>query len=165
MIAEFRGMAQAASGMTDIISPEERSALMRRILGRDTTPELAVRSLAHRLGYRYRLHRSDLAGSPDLVFPSRKKVIFVHGCFWHAHECRKQRHPKSRAEYWAMRFKKNQERDSRNQRDLKSAGWHVLVIWECETKNQSQLRLKLKRFLDTEDRANQKHGAGSQRAL
>lgn len=133
--------------MTDILSKTQRSALMRRIRGRDTRPELIVRKLAHSLGYRFRLHKKSLPGSPDLVFPFRRKIIFVHGCFWHGHECRRNRHPKSRPDYWAMRFAKNKERDQRNLSALNALGWSVLVIWECETADTNHLSRRLVRFL------------------
>lgn len=133
--------------MVDKLTPQQRSDLMRRIRGRDTAPELAVRRAAHGLGYRYRLHKKELPGSPDLVFVSRRKVIFVHGCFWHAHGCKNWRHPTTRPDYWALRFAKNKERDKRNTADLKAAGWRVLVVWECELKIAAKLRARLRRFL------------------
>jgi DNA mismatch endonuclease, patch repair protein len=106
---------------------------MRRIKGKDTLPELAVRRLIHRLGYRYRLHRTALPGRPDLVFPGRKKVVFVHGCFWHQHaECASDRVPHANSQYWAPKLTRNVARDAAHRVALQSAGWEVLVVWECE---------------------------------
>ena len=110
-----------------------RSAVMRAVKGRDTKPEITVRRAAHALGYRFRLHRKDLPGSPDLVFPSRKKVVFVHGCFWHGHDCaRGARTPKTNAEYWRAKIARNVVRDARVERELAALGWAVLTIRECE---------------------------------
>jgi DNA mismatch endonuclease (patch repair protein) len=106
---------------------------MARVRSRDTTPEIQVRSLLHRLGYRFRLHRKELPGTPDLVFPSRRKVIFIHGCFWHQHPgCRKATAPKTRAEFWRSKLNKNVQRDAIAQERLQAEGWGTLVIWECE---------------------------------
>jgi len=121
---------------------------MRSIRGKNTRPEMIVRSVAHRLGFRFRLHTKHLPGSPDLVFPSRKKVIFVHGCFWHNHSCQRGRHPKTRPAYWAMRFEKNRTRDVRQVRALRRAGWKVLTVWECQLTDASKLALRLQNFLD-----------------
>lgn len=126
-----------------------RSALMRRIRAKDTTPERAVRRAAHSLGYRFRLHRRNLPGTPDLTFPGLRKVIFVHGCFWHRHfGCPRTTTPKTRASYWHEKFEKNVERDRRNAAALRARGWEVLVIWECETFDQTELLATLCRFLD-----------------
>lgn len=131
----------------DKLSPIARSALMSRIRGKDTTPELIVRSLVHRLGYRFRLHVADLPGRPDLVFPSRRKVMFVHGCFWHAHpKCRRAFRPATRASYWAEKLKANRARDRRNLHELEKLGWSALVVWECEVR-RSGLSGRLQRFL------------------
>lgn len=112
----------------------QRSRNMRAIKSQDTKPEMTVRQLVHSLGYRYRLHRKDLPGKPDLVFPSRKKAILVHGCFWHMHDCRRgYREPKENSGYWSSKIARNRERDIQTQHDLKALGWDVLVIWECET--------------------------------
>ena len=108
---------------------------MVAIRGSNTKPEIKVRRLAHRLGYRFRLHRKDLPGRPDLAFPGRRKVIFVHGCFWHQHPdpgCRPAALPRTRQDYWHPKLARNVERDARNIADLEAAGWQVLVIWECE---------------------------------
>lgn len=132
----------------DIVSPQRRSEMMSGIRGRDTKPEIAVRRLAHRLGYRFRLHRRDLPGTPDLVFPGRKKVIFVHGCFWHRHPgCRFAYQPKSNVEKWRSKFETNVTRDARVRRELDDLGWDVLTIWECETANLQTLATKLTKFL------------------
>ncbi|WP_083861283.1 very short patch repair endonuclease [Microvirga lotononidis] len=125
-----------------------RSALMARVKGRDTKPELIVRRVAHALGHRFRLHRRDLPGTPDMVFPRLKKVIFVHGCFWHRHPgCSKASSPKTRAAFWQSKFDANVERDARSIRELRRAGWDVEVVWECETKDVDALESKLRRFL------------------
>jgi len=115
---------------------EQRSAVMRAVKSRDTKPEMIVRRAAHALGYRFRLHRKDLPGSPDLVFPSRKKAIFVHGCFWHGHDCtRGARMPKANAEYWTTKIGRNVTRDARVRGELASLDWETLTIWECELKD------------------------------
>ena len=132
----------------DKLSAERRSENMRRIRSQDTNPELALRSLIHRLGYRFRLHRKDLPGRPDIVFPGRRKVIFAHGCFWHQHSgCREGRIPSSRLEYWGPKLSRNKIRDAANQARLEEEGWQVLVVWECELKGGAALTKKLKRFL------------------
>lgn len=122
---------------------------MRAVKGKNTGPEMIVRRLVHALGYRYRLHRKDLPGKPDLVFPARRGVIFVHGCFWHQHDCpRGARSPKSNRDYWLPKLRRNRERDAKNQARLKEEGWKVLVVWECETKDRDRLARGLKGFLD-----------------
>ncbi len=124
---------------------------MRAIRGKDTKPEHAVRSLIHRLGYRYRLHVRELPGCPDLVFPSRRKVIFVHGCFWHRHHCRKGRStPTTRARFWKEKLESNKSRDVKHRRKLRRLGWSVLTIWECQIapKKADQLAQRVRRFLD-----------------
>lgn len=122
---------------------------MSRVREKNTSPELKVRSLVHRLGYRFRLHRKDLPGKPDLVFPSRKKIIFVHGCFWHGHDCaRGKREPKSNTEYWVEKIRRNTERDARHWSELKSLGWDALVVWECELKDAEALSSRLTSFLE-----------------
>ncbi|GLK54273.1 very short patch repair endonuclease [Methylopila capsulata] len=121
---------------------------MRAVKSRDTKPEMQVRRAAHALGYRFRLHRKDLPGSPDLVFPSRKKVIFVHGCFWHGHNCpRGSRMPKTNAEYWQAKIARNVARDWRTLAELGALGWEALTIWECELKDPSGLADRLRSFL------------------
>lgn len=133
--------------MTDRLSKPERSTLMGRIRGKDTRPELALRRLLHGLGYRFRLHRRDLPGRPDLVFPGRRKAIFLHGCFWHRHQgCRNATIPKSSADFWTAKFRANVDRDARNLADLAALGWDVLVVWECELK-AVDLEARLRTFL------------------
>jgi DNA mismatch endonuclease (patch repair protein) len=134
--------------VADKLSAERRSANMRRIRNKDTSPELMLRSMIHRLGYRFRLHRKDLPGKPDLVFPSRRKVIFVHGCFWHQHSgCKEGRLPASRLEYWEPKLKRNQVRDAENRAHLEEAGWDVLTVWECSLRKRPPLIKTLRRFL------------------
>jgi DNA mismatch endonuclease (patch repair protein) len=125
----------------------DRSENMRRIRSKDMLPELAVRSMVHRMGYRFRLHRKDLPGKPDLVFVARRKVIFVHGCFWHAHDCKTAHRPKSNADYWGPKLKRNQARDERNLVALVAQGWKPLVIWECELKKGLCAGARIRRFL------------------
>jgi DNA mismatch endonuclease (patch repair protein) len=123
---------------------------MSRVRGRDTKPEMLVRRLTHGMGYRYRLHRRGLPGSPDLVFPSRMKVIFVHGCFWHQHldpDCKLARLPKSKLDFWGPKLETNRERDERNIVSLGELGWDVLIIWECQTKNREKLQARIGEFL------------------
>ena len=126
----------------------DRSENMRAIRSKGMRPELAVRSLVHKLGYRFRLHRKDLPGKPDLVFVSRRKVIFVHGCFWHSHkDCKVAHIPKSNFGYWGPKLELNQARDSKNIEALAAAGWTPLVIWECDTVDEKALSQRVKRFL------------------
>ncbi len=129
--------------MVDTLSPEERSALMARIRGVDTKPEMTVRRALHARGYRYRLHGRGLPGRPDLVFRKRRKAVFVHGCFWHRHGCKKTTQPKSRQEYWQDKFAKNVARDRRNAEQLALDGWQVIVVWECEVETDEQLLERL----------------------
>jgi len=121
--------------MVDRLTPQRRSWLMSRVRGRDTTPEMKVRKSLSALGYRYRLYRMDLPGKPDLVFPGRKKAIFVHGCYWHGHRCRYGRLSKSRTEYWRDKIETNRARDRRNLSGLKKLGWKTLVVWQCQLKD------------------------------
>ena len=130
--------------MTDIVDSKRRSELMAGIKGRDTAPERMVRSVAHRMGLRFRLHRKDLPGRPDLVFPKHQSVVFVHGCFWHRHEgCRLAYSPKSRVAFWTEKFAANVARDARQEADLKALGWRPLVIWECETRHEAVVEDRL----------------------
>ncbi len=130
--------------MTDIVDSKRRSELMAGIRSRNTTPELVVRRIAHRMGLRFRLHRTDLPGSPDLVFPKHQLAVFVHGCFWHRHEgCRYASTPKSRAAFWMEKFAANVARDVRQEAALRACGWRVLIIWQCETKNRALVVHKL----------------------
>lgn len=135
--------------MGDLLTSAERSARMRRIRKANTKPELAVRRAAHAAGLRFRLHRRDLPGSPDLVFPSRRIALFVHGCFWHQHEgCRLCRQPKSRLEYWLPKLKRNRERDERAAALLADSGWRVVTVWECETTDPEALSERLRKVAD-----------------
>ena len=134
--------------MADRLTKERRSRLMSMVRSKNTTPELKVRSLVHRLGYRFRLHYKKLPGKPDLAFPGRKKVIFVHGCFWHGHEnCSKGRLPKSNLGVWKPKIVRNQQRDSENLGRITEAGWEVLIVWQCELKQLEELGRNLHRFL------------------
>lgn len=134
----------------DTVDRETRSRVMSRIRGRDTKPEMAVRRLTHRMGYRFRLHRRDLAGSPDLVFPGRRKVIFVHGCYWHRHPgCRFAYSPKSNVDFWNEKFASNVARDTAALTQLQAEGWHPLVIWECESTDAEKLEVRLLAHLGT----------------
>lgn len=120
---------------------------MQSVKQKDTKPELIMRSALHRLGYRFRLHVSGLSGRPDVVFPSRKKVVFVHGCFWHGHECDKGKPPRSRQEYWLPKLAANKKRDERNVNELEGAGWQCLTIWQCETKEMTRTMKRVVQFL------------------
>ncbi|MFN4089285.1 MAG: very short patch repair endonuclease [Alphaproteobacteria bacterium] len=120
---------------------------MQSVKGRDTGPERIVRRILHRAGYRYRLHDRRLPGTPDIVFRSRRKAIFVHGCFWHAHGCAKGRPPKSRTDYWDAKIQANCARDARNRSDLEALGWEVLIVWQCELKREDDLATRLSSFL------------------
>lgn len=121
---------------------------MQAVKGKDTKPEIAVRRLLYSMGYRYRLHRKGLPGRPDIAFVGRRKAIFVHGCFWHGHDCPKGRLPKSRLEYWRPKIFQNTERDKSNIEQLQSLGWRSLVVWQCEIADLTDLSTRLKAFLD-----------------
>ncbi|WP_306919474.1 MULTISPECIES: very short patch repair endonuclease [unclassified Arthrobacter] len=130
------------------MNTEQRSAHMAKIRSKNTKPEVRLRSLLHRAGYRFRLHERSLPGRPDLVFTARRKVIFVNGCFWHGHDCSVgSRLPKTNTDFWALKREKNQERDARQLRELESLGWSVLVVWECELPPNSPLDASLMSFL------------------
>lgn len=134
--------------MADVFTPEKRSRIMARVKGSNTRPELLVRSLIHRMGFRFRLHRRDLPGCPDIVLPRHRKVIFIHGCFWHGHEgCHRSARPTSNQDFWEKKLSGNIERDKRNVLELKELGWKVLVVWTCETKETERLIAILSRFL------------------
>jgi DNA mismatch endonuclease (patch repair protein) len=134
--------------MTDVYSAEKRSAVMRRVKGRNTTPELAVRRALTRLGARYRLHRKDLPGKPDIVLPGRRLAIFVHGCFWHGHDCaRGARVPKQNRDYWVGKVARNRARDAANREALTVLGWRVETIWECDLKDADALSERLAHLL------------------
>lgn len=135
--------------MVDTVDKETRSRIMSRVRGKDTAPEMIVRRLVFSLGYRYRLHDARLPGKPDLVFAGRKKVIFVHGCFWHRHEgCALARIPKSRTDFWVEKLSANRARDLRNQAALKALGWRSIVLWECTLAHKAALKRRIIRFLD-----------------
>lgn len=138
------------ASMADKLSTERRSENMRRIRSSNTKPELHVRKALHSKGYRYRLHRRDLPGSPDLVFPGRRKVIFVHGCFWHGHEaeaCPDRREVKSNKPYWGPKIAANKARDQRNEARLKDAGWDFIALWECELRDTEAWQARVVEFL------------------
>ncbi len=135
----------------DILTPAARSAMMSRIRGKDTAPELTVRRMLFSLGYRYRLHAKKLPGRPDLVFPARRKVIFVHGCFWHGHACLGGKLPGTRTNFWAKKIDGNKRRDRRNRSALRRLGWESLVVWECKLRRTECLESassRIVRFLD-----------------
>ncbi|HEX5775222.1 MAG TPA: DNA mismatch endonuclease Vsr [Caulobacteraceae bacterium] len=134
--------------MTDVYGPEKRSAVMRRVKGRDTTPEKTVRRLLTGLGARYRLHRKDLPGRPDIVMPGRRLALFVHGCFWHGHDCpRGARVPKANRDYWTAKVARNRARDVAAREGLTAAGWRVETVWECELKDEAAVSERLRRLL------------------
>jgi DNA mismatch endonuclease, patch repair protein len=134
--------------VADKLTPEQRSACMRSVRGKDTAPELMVRRLVHSMGFRYALHSKELPGKPDIVLVSRKKIIFVHGCFWHLHRCRHGRTaPVNNSDYWTQKRMRNAERDLQNIRTLRQAGWDVLIVWECWIKDFSALHKKINSFL------------------
>jgi DNA mismatch endonuclease (patch repair protein) len=134
--------------VTDVYPAEKRSAVMRRVKGKDTTPEMIVRRALTRLGARYRLHRKDLPGSPDVVLPGRRLALFVHGCFWHGHDCaRGARVPKANRDYWTAKVARNRARDAKNRDALEAAGWRVATLWECELKDATALEGRLESLL------------------
>ena len=137
--------------MADNLTPEERSERMSRVRGKDTKPEMRLRRLVHGMGFRYRLHAKKLPGKPDMVFASRRAVIFMHGCFWHRHEgCRLARMPKSKIDFWEEKLETNRRRDLENQERLRELGWHVLVVWECELKDLNGTARRVRDFLINE---------------
>jgi DNA mismatch endonuclease (patch repair protein) len=139
----------AAARRTDSLTPEQRRHTMARVRGKDTKPEMAVRRLVHALGFRYRLHRGDLPGKPDLVFVARGKVIFVHGCFWHRHRCKAGRKvPRTNQDYWLPKLERNRRRDAAHRRKLRRLGWGVLVLWECQLKDAAALEKRIREFLE-----------------
>jgi DNA mismatch endonuclease (patch repair protein) len=133
----------------DTLTPAQRSERMGRVRSKDTKPELVVRRLVHSLGFRYRLHNTKLPGKPDLVFPGRRKIIFVHGCFWHRHgrACPLTRLPKSRLEFWQPKLEENHKRDRKNYRSLRASGWDILVLWECQLQDLEFVTGKITEFL------------------
>ena len=125
----------------DSVTPARRSEIMGHVRSRDTKPEMTVRQIVHAMGYRYRLHAKDLPGKPDLVFRSRGKIVFIHGCFWHRHaDCALARLPKSRQNFWLPKLDANRQRDLKNESALRDAGWDVLTIWECDLGDIDQLK-------------------------
>lgn len=134
--------------MTDNLSSEIRSLTMSRVRGKDTQPEMRVRRLVHRAGFRYRLHRRDLPGTPDMTFPGLRRVIFVHGCFWHQHDCGRGTRPTTNKDFWNRKLDHNVQKDKDNISTLKKLGWTVLVVWECETKDSEELEYRIKNFLE-----------------
>lgn len=133
--------------MADSLTQEKRSWLMSRVRQRDTKPEMLVRRLVHSMGWRFRLHSKELPGRPDLVFPRLRKVIFIHGCFWHRHDCKKATTPKSNEDYWHKKFAENVERDNKALAELKRMGWGSMVVWECKTRDIDALIASLSAFL------------------
>jgi len=130
--------------MSDILTPSQRHTVMSHNKGKDTNPEISVRRLIHSLGLRYRLHRRDLPGCPDMVFPGKKKVIFINGCYWHRHNCKKGRSmPETRKKFWQAKFERTVERDKKNYKALKKLGWQVLVLWECQLRDLKKLKKKV----------------------
>lgn len=136
--------------MTDVLTPTQRRFNMSRIRSKNTGPELAVRRVVHAMGYRYRLHVRDIPGRPDLVFPRLRKIIFVHGCFWHMHSCpRGLVQPKTNAAFWDLKRRGNVARDRSIVRTLRRAGWSILTVWECEVRRPDRLERRLRRFLSS----------------
>ena len=138
--------------VVDTLTPAERSERMGRVRSTDTRPEMVVRRLVYSLGFRYRLHSGSLPGKPDLVFAGRRKVIFVHGCFWHRHgaRCPLTRLPKSKLDFWKPKLEQNRARDRKNTRALRVAGWDILVVWECQLRNIDSVRQRVKTFLEAD---------------
>ncbi|MDH4571115.1 very short patch repair endonuclease [Salinicola acroporae] len=135
--------------MTDTLTPSERSERMSRVRGKDTKPEMRLRRMVHAMGFRYRLHAKYLPGKPDLVFPSRRAVVFMHGCFWHRHEgCKLARMPKSRVSFWREKLEANRQRDRRNQLRLQEMGWRVLIVWECQLSTPEDTARRVRDFLN-----------------
>jgi DNA mismatch endonuclease (patch repair protein) len=134
--------------MMDRLTPAQRSAHMARIRRADTKPERIVRRLLHRLGYRFRVQQKGVPGRPDVAFPGRRKAIMVHGCFWHQHPgCRLAHVPTTRSEFWQAKFARNKERDARLESEAEALGWEVLVVWECETREEASLADRLEQFI------------------
>ncbi len=143
---------RAGGRIMDIVDAQTRSRMMSGIKGRDTVPEVVVRRVAHRMGFRFRLYRKDLPGRPDLVFPRYRAVVFVHGCFWHRHQgCRYAYTPRTRVRFWMGKFSDNVARDRRTEQALVTLGWRILVIWECETRNEAVVRERLREYLPQTD--------------
>lgn len=142
----------------DIFTREKRSQIMSRIGGKNTKPELIVRSLLHNMGYRFRLHRKDLPGKPDITLPKYKKVIFIHGCFWHSHQdCSRSTRPSTNEKFWQEKLDKNIERDKLNIKNIEMLGWSSLVVWTCEVRDVDRLKIKLISFLESRQQVNPTH--------
>ncbi|MBE3124918.1 MAG: DNA mismatch endonuclease Vsr [Acidobacteria bacterium] len=135
--------------MTDVFPPQKRSQIMSSIRGYDTQPELSVRSLVHRMGYRFRIRQGQLPGDPDIVLPRHRKVIFIHGCFWHSHKkCKRSKRPSTNETFWNQKLDKNIDRDKRQQGELRKLGWKTLVVWQCQIRIPAKLEEKIKRFMN-----------------
>jgi DNA mismatch endonuclease (patch repair protein) len=135
--------------MTDVFTTRKRSWIMSRVRGRDTKPEIIVRSIIHRMGYRFSLHRRDLPGKPDVVLPRYRKIIVINGCFWHGHKnCLRSKRPSTHTKFWNRKLDKNIDRDKRSRSELEKMGWNVLVIWECEIQKPDKIVDKLRRYLN-----------------
>lgn len=137
--------------MTDIFSKKKRSQIMSKITGKNTKPEIIIRKIAHSLGYRFRLHKKDLPGKPDIVFPKYKKVIFVNGCFWHGHKnCNRSKLPTTNKKFWKEKIEGNKKKDQSNYYQIKKIGWDYLIVWQCVIKisNRNKLEKKIQKFLD-----------------
>ncbi|WP_281662842.1 very short patch repair endonuclease [Paraburkholderia fungorum] len=133
----------------DTVTSARRSAIMRRVRSKNTSSEMSVRRIVYGMGYRYRLHRKDLPGKPDLVFAGRKKILFVHGCFWHSHNaCNRARIPTANRDYWANKIQRNVERDASQHAALSAAGWQILIVWECELRDATALQARIREFLN-----------------
>lgn len=134
--------------MADVFTADKRSQIMSRVRGYDTFPELAVRSLLHRMGYRFRVHQDRLPGNPDIVLHKYKKVIFINGCFWHGHKgCTRSKRPTSNVFFWTKKLEGNIQRDRRKLRELKRLGWNYLIIWQCQIKDKDRLKSRIRRFM------------------
>jgi DNA mismatch endonuclease (patch repair protein) len=138
--------------MTDNRTPAQRRKNMQAVRTKNTAPEKLVRSLLHRLGFRFTLHRKDLPGTPDIILPARKRVLFVHGCYWHGHNCSRGRSSATNVEFWRRKISVNKDRDDRARQLLRKEGWKVLIVWQCETKNCTQLKERLSRFMQNHPR-------------
>lgn len=150
----FSKLSVRSRYITDKVTPKIRSRIMSHIRSESTAPEVVLRRLVYGMGYRYRLHRSDLPGNPDLVFQGLKKIIFVHGCFWHQHtECKDGHLPKTNLQYWIPKLERNIQRDKKVVEELTEIGWDVMVIWECQLADRERLAIKLKKFLSANSRS------------
>jgi DNA mismatch endonuclease (patch repair protein) len=144
----------------DVLTPAERSAVMRRVKGRDTAPELKLRKLLTRLGLRYRLHRKDLPGSPDAAMIGKKTAVFMHGCFWHGHDCKRgAREPKANADYWRGKIARNRARDAVNVSAYEAMGWRAVTVWECELRDEAALETRLRALFGLAPRGAEAAGA------